>query len=106
MTCATEARLSREAEICYATLNLVTDYDVWHESEEPVSVEMILENMRKNIDSAKAVLKKTLALLPEQGEVTCSCNSWLAGCIVTQPDLISREAREKLRHIVEKYLGQ
>lgn len=106
MTSATEARLCREAEICYAALNLVTDYDVWHESEEPVSVEMVLKNMKKNIDNAKNILKKTIAMLPDRGAYACACNSALKGCIVTQPDLISREAREKLRHIVEKYLGQ
>jgi 5'-methylthioadenosine phosphorylase len=106
MTSATEARLCREAEICYATLNLVTDFDVWHETEETVSVEMILENMQKNIDNAKNILKKTIAILPDRGAYACACQRALKGCIVTQPDLISREAREKLRHIIEKYLGQ
>ena len=99
MTSATEARLCREAEICYASLNLVTDYDVWHESEETVSVE-------KNIDNARAILKRAIAMLPERGEYACACNSSLAGCVVTQPDIIPREAREKLRYIIEKYLGQ
>ncbi|MFQ6037508.1 MAG: S-methyl-5'-thioadenosine phosphorylase, partial [Candidatus Aminicenantales bacterium] len=60
MTSATEARLCREAEMCYATLNLVTDYDVWHEEEESVSVELILENLRQNIQNAKKIIQKAL----------------------------------------------
>lgn len=105
MTSATEAKLSREAEICYATLNLVTDYDVWHESEEPVSVEMILENVAKNVSNAKALLKKAIPLLSGPAAPTCGCGEALESCIVTQPDTIPQEAREKLRHIIEKYLG-
>ena len=105
MTGATEAKLSREAEICYATLNLVTDYDVWHESEEPVSVEMILENVAKNVSNAKALLKKAIPLLGDPEASACACAGALENGIVTQPEAIPREAREKLRHIIEKYLG-
>jgi len=104
MTSATEAKLSREAEICYASLNLVTDYDVWHESEEPVSVEMILENVAKNLSHAKAILKRAIPRLREKTGSACSCGSALAGCLVTQPEVIPGETREKLRHILEKYL--
>lgn len=104
MTGATEAKLSREAEICYATMNLVTDYDVWHEVEETVSVELILENLRLNIDHAKAIIKKTVAGLPSTRGETCECAGALKNCIVTRPDLIHEAARKKLRYIIEKYL--
>jgi len=75
MTAATEAKLCREAEICYATLGLVTDYDVWHETEEPVSVELVLQNMAFNIGNAKAVLKKALAALGAEAGRGCGCGS-------------------------------
>jgi 5'-methylthioadenosine phosphorylase len=106
MTAVTEAKLSREAEICYASMSLVTDYDVWHESEEPVSVEMILENVSRNIAHAKSLLKRVIPMLWQGPEHTCACASALEGCIVTRSDIISRESRENLRHILDKYLGQ
>lgn len=105
MTAATEAKLCREAEICYAAMNLVTDYDVWHESEEPVTVEMILENLARNIDNAKAIIKRVIPTLAER-EFTCDCRDSLAGCIVTQDDFVPQASREKLRHLLEKYMGQ
>jgi len=103
MTSVTEAKLCREAEICYATMSLVTDYDVWHEEEESVSVELILENMRQNIHNAKSILKEALAGIPiERGEA-CECAHAIKDCIVTAPELIPREARQKLQHIIGKY---
>lgn len=104
MTAATEAKLSREAEICYAALNLVTDYDVWHESEESVSVEMIMGNMNANIRNARAVLKAAVTALDlERGE-ECGCMHAIANCIVTKEDFIPRATKEKLRHIIGKYI--
>ena len=104
MTSATEAKLSREAEICYATMNLVTDYDVWHEIEETVSVELILENLRLNIDHAKSIIKKTLAGLPPKRSETCDCAQAVKNCIVTKPDLIPEALKSKLYPIIGKYL--
>jgi len=104
MTAATEARLSREAEICYATMNLVTDYDVWHESEESVSVELILENLRLNIASAKAIIKQAVAALGAEPSPGCGCGDALRNAIVTHPDLIPEETKEKLRLIIGKYI--
>ncbi|MFC2158060.1 S-methyl-5'-thioadenosine phosphorylase [Acidobacteriota bacterium] len=104
MTSVTEAKLAREAEMCYATMNLVTDYDVWHEDEEGVSVEMILENLRKNVHNAKAVIKKTLSLLPETGSESCQCSGALQGCLITRPDVIPQEKKTELFHIIKKYL--
>ncbi len=104
MTAATEAKLAREAEICYATMNLVTDYDVWHAEEAPVTVEMILENLRLNIENAKAVIKKSVAAIPAGRGEKCSCGRALAGAIVTREDLIPPDAKNRLRLIIGKYL--
>lgn len=104
MTAATEAKLAREAEICYVTINLVTDYDVWHAEEEAVSVELILENLRRNIANAKALIKKSLSLLPPQKSGRCPCSQALANTIVTNPDLIPTELKNKLALIIGRYL--
>ncbi len=104
MTAATEAKLCREAEICYAPMNLVTDYDVWHESEEAVSVEMIMGNMNANIRNAKAVLKAAVKALGSGREKECGCGSALANCIVTREEVIPRATKEKLRDIIGKYV--
>lgn len=104
MTSATEAKLCREAEICYATMNLVSDYDVWHMEEEPVSVEIILENLRQNIHQAKAIIKKTLSVLPEEREAQCDCGVAMENIVVTKPELIPEETKKRLRFIIEKYI--
>ena len=104
MTSATEAKLCKEAEICYATMNLVSDYDAWHEVEEPVSVEMILDNLRKNIHNARAIIKKAVSSLPRQRNERCECAQTLRNCIVTQSDSIPEETKENLRYIIEKYI--
>ena len=104
MTSATEAKLSREAEICYATMSLVTDYDVWHESEEPVSAEMILDNLKQNIQNAKNVLKEAILSLPEEGAESCACRRAVENCIITQSDLIPDATKDRLWPIIGKYL--
>jgi len=104
MTSATEARLCREAEICYATMNLATDYDVWHASEEQVSVELILENLRLNIANAKTIIKKAVAGLGPRSPGRCECGQALRGSIVTAPAHIPQETKEKLRFIISKYI--
>jgi 5'-methylthioadenosine phosphorylase len=104
MTSVTEARLCREAEICYATMNMVTDYDVWHEDEESVSIELILENLRQNIHNAKEVIKKALLKIPPQRGRACECGEALENCIVTSPELMPEEAKERLKHIIGKYV--
>jgi 5'-methylthioadenosine phosphorylase len=104
MTGATEARLCREAEICYTTMSLVTDYDVWHEDEESVSVELILENMRHNIHSAKDILRKALVNLPVDRGGACECSRAIRDCIVTSSELIPQEIKQKLHHIIGKYM--
>lgn len=104
MTSVTEARLCREAEICYATMSLVTDYDVWHEEEKSVSVELILENMRHNIHNARSIIKGTLLQLPSGRGEACECSLAIQNCIVTSPELIPQETKERLTHIIGKYL--
>lgn len=104
MTSVTEARLCREAEICYATMNLVTDYDVWHEEEETVSVELILENLRQNIHNAKDIIKGALKKISVEKKEECGCQQALENCIVTSPELIPEETKKRLRCIIGKYL--
>jgi 5'-methylthioadenosine phosphorylase len=105
MTAATEARLSREAEICYATLSLVTDYDVWHETEETVTVELVMQNMAANIANAKAVLMKALPALGGKRARACGCGSSLENTIMTNPAAMPAATRKKLGPLVDKYLG-
>lgn len=101
MTAIPEAKLAREAEICYAMIALSTDYDCWHEDEEVVTVEMVLKTMAKNIDSAKKLL---VNVLPELGTEDCVCNSSLNNTIMTQKDLWPINTKRKLHHIIKKYL--
>jgi 5'-methylthioadenosine phosphorylase len=98
-----EARLSREAEICYATLAAVTDYDCWHESEEAVSVDIILSNLRKNVENAKQILKEIITLIPK--ERACGCKDALKYAIVTDKKFIPKEIKAKLRVIAGRYIN-
>ena len=104
MTSVTEAKLFREAEICYATMNLATDYDTWHAEEESVSVELVLENMRLNIHSAKSVIRNAVAGMPPYDGAACGCRTALAGAIMTDPKLIPAAKKRELRLIIEKYI--
>ena len=102
MTALPEAKLAREAEICYATLALVTDYDVWHESEEAVTVEMILQNLLKNAEMAKRIIR--LAVPALSAPQTCPCPHALATAILTNPAKIPVATRKKLALLLDKYL--
>jgi 5'-methylthioadenosine phosphorylase len=102
MTALPEAKLAREAEICYATLALVTDYDVWHAAEGPVTVEMILGYLLKNAATAKRVLRTLLPRIPDQRD--CPCAMALRDAIVTHREFISGEVKEKLALLVGKYV--
>ena len=103
MTNLQEAKLAREAEICYATLALVTDYDCWHEQEEDVSVDGVLANLRANQVVAARIIRETLGALPDQRRC-CGCEDALRSAIITKPEAISAEMRERLEPIVGKYL--
>jgi 5'-methylthioadenosine phosphorylase len=104
MTAATEAKLFREAEICYATMHLATDYDCWHESEETVSVELVMENLRKNIDNAKFIIKRAVAGLEAGTDCSCGSNTALRGTIMTAPSLIPAATKRKLAAIIGRYI--
>ena len=103
MTALPEAKLAREAEMCYATLACVTDYDVWRESEADVSVEIVVANLQANAQAAQRALRTLAAGL--SGERACGCGDALATAIITNPALVGREARERLAPIIGKYLA-
>ncbi|HLH74443.1 MAG TPA: S-methyl-5'-thioadenosine phosphorylase [Chloroflexota bacterium] len=102
MTAMPEARLAREAELCYATLALVTDYDVWHETSGPVTVGQVEANLGKSVKAAQETLKRLLPTLPARRG--CNCGTALAKSIVTAPNLISPEVRQRLGLLLDKYL--
>lgn len=102
MTNIPEAKLAREAEICYATLALVTDYDCWHESEEDVTIEGILKIMAENVVTAQGIIKRSVLTLPEERE--CPCSTALKSAILTAPEAIPQETKQKLAIIAGKYL--
>lgn len=106
MTGATEARLCREAEICYAAMNMVTDYDVWHEEEEPVSVDVIFANLRSNVEAARSVLRSAIPALPEKQPESCGCGEALRNAVVTRPDLIPAERKKALGLLLGKHIGE
>jgi 5'-methylthioadenosine phosphorylase len=103
MTTSPEAFLAREAEICYAVMAHVTDYDVWHETEEPVSVGALLATLAANTALAQDTLRGVVAKLAD-AERACACGSTLATAFITQRDLIPAELKERLSPIVGKYL--
>ncbi len=103
MTNLQEAKLAREAEMCYATMALVTDYDVWHETEEDVSVEAVVAVLMQNVKTARAILRRAVALVP--AERSCPCAHALRDAILTAPDRVPPALRRKLAPIVGRYLG-
>ena len=103
MTAVPEAQLAREAEICYATMAHVTDYDVWHEEEEAVTVEMLIANLMANADLSKRTIAELVPLLTD--ERPCDCGQTLSAAIITQRDLIPPEKVKQLGPIVDKHLG-
>ncbi len=103
MTNATEAKLAREAEICYATIALPTDYDCWHETHEAVSVEAVIATLSKGIGRARVLIAATLAHLDEAGP--CTCGNALQNAIMTDPAMVPDEARHRLAPIVGRHLA-
>jgi 5'-methylthioadenosine phosphorylase len=103
MTNLQEARLAREAEICYATIALVTDYDCWHPEHGQVTVDMIIANLTQNARTAQQVIAGAVGRLPF--ERTCECARALEHAIMTRPDAIPGDVKRELAPIVGKYLG-
>ena len=102
MTNLQEAKLAREAEICYATLALVTDYDCWHEEHDAVSVETVVEYLNKNVRNAQVIMREAVKRLSEKPR-GCSCGSALKNAIFTAPDLWPEATTKKLEAIIKKY---
>jgi 5'-methylthioadenosine phosphorylase len=103
MTALPEAKLAREAEICYATMAWITDYDCWHQSAESVTVDMVIANLMKNVATSKALLKQVIPALG--GKRTCPCESALRDAIITQKDQIPEDLKKKLAPITGRYLS-
>ncbi len=103
MTALPEARLAREAELCYATLALVTDYDCWHESEEAVTAEMVVANTQANVARAKAIVSAALPRIVSTAR-TCACSQALANAIMTGPDTVPAAKRKQVDLLIGKYL--
>ena len=105
MTAMPEARLAREAEICYATIALPTDYDVWKEDEE-VEVESVLAILRQNIENVRRVLGRVIPSIPLEKEEECDASHALKHAIMTRPEAISEETRQDLGVFLDKYLNE
>jgi 5'-methylthioadenosine phosphorylase len=104
MTNMPEAKLAREAELCYATLALVTDYDVWHDSEETVTVEGVVANLLKNVATAKEVLRRAV---PQIGPLRrCGCPLLLREAVITNPASFPARTRKALDLLLAKYYPQ
>jgi 5'-methylthioadenosine phosphorylase len=104
MTNVQEAKLAREAEICYSTMALVTDYDCWHVEEEEVTLEVVLKNLEKNVETAKRIIKAALPMLKPERQ--CPCPTAISKAIVTNRDLIPEETKKRLDIIIGKYLSK
>jgi 5'-methylthioadenosine phosphorylase len=102
MTCAPEAFLAREAEICYATMAHVTDYDVWHTTEAPVTVEAVIQTLNKNTALAQEAIRILAKNLKPERD--CECSQALASALITHRDVIPAETRQRLELLVKKYL--
>ncbi len=103
MTTSPEAFLAREAEMCYAVMAHITDYDVWHDTEEPVSVEALLATLAANTELAQEALRRLLPRLAD-AERPCACGAALSTALITQRDLIPAETQARLSPLVGKYL--
>ncbi|MGA9995920.1 MAG: S-methyl-5'-thioadenosine phosphorylase [Pyrinomonadaceae bacterium] len=102
MTNLQEAKLAREAEICYATLALVTDYDCWHEAHDAVSVETVIEYLNQNVRNAQLIMRETVKRLADKPR-ECKCGSALKNAIFTAPNLWPEETKKNLEAIIGKY---
>jgi 5'-methylthioadenosine phosphorylase len=102
MTNLTEAKLAREAEICYGIIALSTDYDCWHEQHDDVTVEAIIRIIHQNVAMAKNIIRQAVADI--SAERTCPCGSAMQYAIITDKTVIPAETRQRLEPIIGKYL--
>jgi 5'-methylthioadenosine phosphorylase len=103
MTNLTEAKLAREAEICYVTIAMVTDYDCWHPEHDHVTVTEIIGNLTKNAENAAKVVAAAVGSMPESR--SCKCGAALKHALITSPSAVPPETRQKLEPLVGKYLS-
>jgi 5'-methylthioadenosine phosphorylase len=103
MTNVTEAKLAREAEICYATIAMITDYDCWHPDHASVTVAQIIETLNQNAENAQRVLRQAVKEMPVQR--SCKCGAALAHALITDPKVVPASTKKKLAAIVGKYLS-
>ena len=104
MTNLTEAKLAREAGICYATLAMVTDYDCWHPDHDTVTAEMIIANLMHNVADAQNIVRGAVAAFND--DCGCDCRSALANAILTNPDAIPKKARQRLALLLDPIMGE
>lgn len=102
MTNVNEAKLAREAEMCYATIALSTDYDCWYEEEESVTAESVIEVIKKNVQMAREIIAESVAMLPEKR--ICPCVNMLENAVMTDPNIIPDEIKKNLKPIIGKYI--
>lgn len=102
MTNVNEAKLAREAEICYVTIALSTDYDCWYEEEESVTAESVMEVIKKNVAMARKIIVESVAVMPEKRE--CPCVNMLENAIMTNPEIIPDNIKKDLGPIIGKYI--
>jgi 5'-methylthioadenosine phosphorylase len=103
MTNVTEAKLAREAELCYATVAMITDYDCWHPEHSSVTLAEIIANLNRNAESAASVIRHAVRNMP--AEPACKCEKALAHAIITAPKLVPASARKRLAAIIGKYIS-
>ncbi len=102
MTNATEAKLAREAEICYVSLSLATDYDCWHEHHEDVTVDDLIETLNKNVQLARDIIKRVVPGISESRD--CPCSNALQNAIITPKEAITKETRDRLEILIKRYV--
>jgi 5'-methylthioadenosine phosphorylase len=102
MTNLQEAKLAREAEICYATIALVTDYDCWHPDHDSVTVDMIVQNLVANAKTAQQVIAEAVSRLPHPR--TCECANALQHAIITRPEFVPEQVKRHLAPIIGRYM--
>lgn len=105
MTNLQEAKLAREAEMCYVTIALVTDYDCWHPEHDSVTVEMVIQNLIKNSENAQRLIKETVLRLATR-PATCKCSSSLKHALLTDPSVVPNTVKDRLRPIIGKYFPE
>jgi 5'-methylthioadenosine phosphorylase len=102
MTALPEAKLAREAEICYATLACATDYDCWYEDHDSVTIDMVIANLCQNVDVAKRILRLAVSRIPDKRE--CECTTALKDAIITSPEYIPVQMKKDLALLIGKYI--